>query len=382
MDTLEQQLNTFLEKRKANETFRTLYTDKHLIDFSSNDYLGLAHSAWIKQQIDFELKTNFLFHKTGATGSRLLSGNSALYEEIESSLADFHHAESALLFNSGYNANLGLIATVARKNDLIIYDELSHASILQAIKIADAESLKFLHNDIQNLKDLLEKNHTKYNHIFIVTESVFSMDGDIAPLQEMVGLCKIFHTNMIVDEAHATGIFGKNGSGICNELNIERDCFARVYTFGKAMGAHGAVVVGSKILKDYLINFSKPFIYSTALSLYDLLHIKYSYQFIQKFNYSVKQLKSNIEYFKEKISIQSLTSNIIGKGPVFALLVEGSENCRSKAKYIQEKGFDIKPIVYPTVTKGKERLRIIVHSFNTIKEIDSLIGQFEDVEMC
>lgn len=373
MSTIETQLKVYLEKRKENQTFRTLYTNSNLIDFSSNDYLGLANSAWVKQEIYKDLATNYRYAKSGATGSRLLSGNSELYEELEKQLADFHHAESALLFNSGYNANLGLIATVARKNDLILFDELAHASILQALKISEATNQKFTHNDLIHLQELLETNQNKYNQIFIITESLFSMDGDFAPLKDLALLSDKFNANLIIDEAHATGIYGKNGAGKCIELGIEKLCFARVYTFGKAIGAHGAVVVGSELLKNYLINFSKPFIYSTALSLYDLLHIKHNYLFIQQFNFASNNLHNNIKYFKENISVHQNIPKIIGEGPIFAYIIEHSEICRAKAKQLQSKGLDIKPIVYPTVAKGKERLRIIIHSFNTKEQIDRLI---------
>jgi 8-amino-7-oxononanoate synthase len=377
-------LHTYLEKRKIEQTFRMLYSENNLIDFSSNDYLGLAKAAWIKQQINNDLHQNYTCHKTGATGSRLLSGNSVLYEMLEKDLAQFHHAEAALLFNSGYNANVGLIATVARKNDLIIYDELAHASILQAVKLSDAAGIKFWHNDTEHLEKLLQENKNKYRHIFIVTESVFSMDGDIAPLQTIAAISRRHHAALIVDEAHATGIYGEKGAGICNELGIEQACFARVYTFGKALGAHGAAVAGSRLLKDYLINFSKPFIYSTALSLYDLLLIKQSYKFIQQFDYPLNKLKNNIIYFKKQLSGYYSDKKIIGAGPIFALITENSDTCRKAAKHLQNTGFDIKPIVYPTVPQGKERLRIIIHSFNTLQEIrllaNSIIPLLKNLE--
>lgn len=372
MNEIEQRLQYFLNLRKENHTLRSLYIDRHLIDFSSNDYLGLAHSAWIKQQIQTAIETDYQFHKIGATGSRLLSGNSKLYEDLEKYLAKIHHADAALIFNSGYSANLGVIATVCRKNDLIIYDELCHASILQACKLSLAEKLNFVHNDIQSLEAILKANDTKYEHIFIISESVFSMDGDFAPLKTFVKIAQQYNANLIVDEAHATGIFGKNGAGYCSELGIENDCFARIYTFGKAMGTHGAVVVGSVALKDYLINFAKSFIYSTALNLYDLLSIKYSYEFISQFKYPHQQLIENINYFKSEVAKQT-SLKLIGEGPIFALIIEGSEQCKAKAKVLQQNGLDIKAIVYPTVPKGKERLRIILHSFNTKNDINLLI---------
>lgn len=363
---LENRLEFYLHERKNNHIYRQLHSTNHLIDFTSNDYLGIAKSAWIKQQVNIEFNTHYKYHKIGATGSRLLSGNCALYEQLEDTIAQHHHAESALIFNSGYNANVGLISTVIRKDDLIFYDELVHASIHQGIKLSGATAVSFKHNDIDDLESkLISCNHEAIK--FIITESLFSMDGDIAPLLDISNISKKYNCNFIIDEAHATGIFGEKGSGLCNQFGIEKDCFARVYTYGKAMGTHGASVVGSLLLKNYLINYAKPFIYSTALNIYDLLTIQFAYQYISLFDYQKNKLFNNINYFNS-----ILNANNKSQSPIFSFAIDGADACRNKAKELYKNGIDAKAIVYPTVPKGKERLRIIVHSYNTFDELNQL----------
>lgn len=363
---LEQRLENYLSERKSNQTYRQLYPANNLIDFTSNDYLGIAKSAWVKQQIQNELKLNYQYHPIGATGSRLLNGNNELYVQLEAMLASFHHAEAALMFNSGYNANVGLIGTIARKNDIIFYDELVHASIHQGIKMSEATAIPFKHNDIDDVQKKIKAYQTD-NTQFIITESLFSMDGDIAPLADFAAISKQYNAQLIVDEAHATGIFGKKGSGLCHQLDIENECFARVYTFGKAMGTHGAVVVGSTLLKNYLINYSKPFIYSTALNLYDLLSIKVAYQYIASFSFARNRLFNNISYFN---SLFNLDSKV--EGPIFYKLFRNATDTKAMAKKLYECGIDAKAITYPTVAKGKERIRIVMHSYNTTDELNLL----------
>src|SRR4051812_34169388 len=199
-------LEEILIKRKDESRFRSLSTNK-LIDFSSNDYLGLARSGVLKEAINKELK-KFPDYTNGSTGSRLLSGNSAYAEELEQWIADFHYAEAGLIFNSGYDANLGLFSCIAQRNDTILYDQLSHASIIDGIRLSFAASRAFQHND---LIDLEEKLKTAKGNIFVVVESIYSMDGDFAPLKELIELVEKYKAVIIVDEAHATGVFGKQG---------------------------------------------------------------------------------------------------------------------------------------------------------------------------
>lgn len=375
----EDNIHEYLHQRKEKGLFRQLSVNQNSIDFSSNDYLGLSRSAYIQQQVEEEYK-HFRHLKSGATGSRLLNGNSDLHEELETLLAKHHHAEAALLFNSGFDANVGLISTIASLQDVIYFDELVHASIHQGMRLSKAELVPFKHNNYTDLEAKL-CSKTEQRNGFIITESIFSMEGDKADLKQLADLANAFNVELIVDEAHATGIFGSNGSGLCNESKIEEACFARVYTFGKAIGSHGAVVVGKPWLKDYLINFSKNFIYTTALTAHNLLSVKHSYFYIQ---YNINQLV-NLDiinqYFKNRIKTELTGLDVRGEGPIWGIVIPGNEQCREIAAYLQRNGLDVRAILSPTVPVGQERLRIILHSYNTKAEIDLLISLLLDYKL-
>ncbi|HSZ87093.1 MAG TPA: aminotransferase class I/II-fold pyridoxal phosphate-dependent enzyme, partial [Puia sp.] len=265
-DMNEEFLNKKLAERKDLNAYRQLQLPKNKIDFFSNDYLGIS-KAKLLSAVDGQLST-------GSTGSRLLSGNYPLIEETEKMIATFHDAESGLIFNSGYDANVGLVSCIAQRGDTILYDHLSHASIRDGMRLSFAQSFSFVHNDTE---DLEKKLKAAQGNIFVVTESVFSMDGDIAPLKIISELCEKYNANLIVDEAHATGVVGEKGEGLVQQLNLQEKCFARMHTFGKALGCHGAVILGSETLKNYLINFSRAFIYTTSLPEISVEAIKNSY---------------------------------------------------------------------------------------------------------
>ncbi len=373
---VENRIKQYLEQRSKLGLLRKLSVVTDKIDFSSNDYLGLSRSAFLRQQIEAEYKQ---YHKqpAGATGSRLLNGNFELHEAVEQLLATHFHAESATLFNSGFDANVGLISTVARPGDYIFYDELMHASVHQGMTLSGAILVAFKHNDLEDLERKLNPIDTSINS-FIITESVFSMEGDKSDLRQMADLASKYNANLIVDEAHATGIFGSLGSGLCNELNIENKCFARVYTFGKAMGGHGAVVVGAAWLKTYLINFSKNFIYTTAMDTHTLLSVKHSIFHAQLFINQRNKLFYLIQYFTEEIRASALVYRVYGNGPIFGIIVPGNNFCREFSVFLQQNGLDVRPILSPTVPIGAERLRIIIHSYNTKEQIDLLISLLVD----
>ncbi|MEZ5008916.1 MAG: pyridoxal phosphate-dependent aminotransferase family protein [Chitinophagales bacterium] len=373
----EERIKKILEARKVKQEYRQLSHHSYPIDFTSNDYLGLSRSAWIKNKVAESCQNNDV--KNGSTGSRLLSGNSKFMEALEAKIADFHHAESALIFNSGFDANLGLISTICRgENDVIIYDELVHASIRQGMKLSGVICIPFKHNNVSDLEAKLDQN--SFANCFVIVESIYSMDGDKALLKEIANLKEKYPYELIVDEAHALGIFGNQGRGLCNEAKIEADCLARVYTFGKAMGSHGAAIVGSKLLTEYLVNFCKPFIYSTAPSDHNLWSVEHSYNFILSDDIQVVRLFKLINYFKLVFQAQK-SIKIIGEGPIFGLQIGNPERTRAVAKILNEHGFDIRPIVYPTVARGSERLRICLHSYNTESEIDLLSEVLRDMKL-
>jgi len=375
MDSLPNKLENKLAYRKANNSLRSLGTPSNLIDFSSNDYLGLSASETVFNRASQILK-EYKLEKNGATGSRLLSGNSTLYEVTEIFIANFHHAPAALIFNSGYDANIGFFSSVPQRGDFIFYDELCHASIRDGIAMSHAKSHKFKHNDFSDLqKKFLAVNRNQQGaEIYVVTESVFSMDGDTPNLKELVDFCTANTIHLIVDEAHAVGIFGQKGEGIVRELGLEDSVFARIVTFGKGMGCHGAAILGGEELKGYLINFARSFIYSTALAPHSIATLKAAYEFISEENNQINSLKNNIAILQKNIERVGLTPRfILSHSAIHSCIIPGNIHVKAASEKLKEKGFDVKPILSPTVMKGQERLRICLHSFNTEEEIDALV---------
>jgi len=369
---LPKKLHKKLENRKTSNSFRQLGEPNNLIDFSSNDYLGFSKSESIfKRTHDYLIDNNSI--QNGSTGSRLLSGNNTLYSSVETQICNYHQSEAALVFNSGYNANLGLLSCVPQRGDLIIYDELCHASIRDGIQMSNAKGYKFKHNDLEDLASHLERSRelSSDNDIYVITESVFSMDGDTPDLNRLIQLSESYNVHLIIDEAHAIGVFGQ---GL-----VSGSIFARVITFGKALGCHGAAILGSKDLIDYLINFSRPFIYTTALSPHELATIKSAYEALEN-SKNVEELHQNILFFNKEIERLKLSDAFIkSTSAIHCCIISGNDKVKQLSLQLKDKGFDVKPILSPTVPKEKERLRLCLHSYNSqeeISEVLSLIATF------
>ena len=285
-------------------------------------------------------------------------------------------AESALIFNSGYDANLGFFSAVPQKGDIIFYDELSHASIRDGIRMSLAKSYKFTHNSLEDLESKLRKFDTASNDIqaYIVTESVFSMDGDIPDLEGIARLGSDYNALLIIDEAHATGVFGENGVGLVQQLGIEENVFARIQTFGKAIGSHGAAILGSDQLRNYLINFARSFIYTTALPPHTLATLIAVYENLQLDVENITKLRENINFFKAELDRNALAKRFINSdSAIQSCIVPGNERVKSIASQLQENGFVVKPILSPTVPLGQERLRFCLHAYNSKQEISEVL---------
>ncbi|KIC02280.1 8-amino-7-oxononanoate synthase [Flavobacterium sp. JRM] len=372
--------------RKQNKALRQLPYTSASIDFTSNDYIGFSNSAAIFNKThQYLLDTNCT--KNGATGSRLISGNHSLYKITETFIAQFHESESALIFNSGYDANVGFFSAVPQRNDVILYDELSHASIRDGILMSNAKSYKFNHNDFEDLERLILKHQntdipsgdkekkTVLNTIYIVTESVFSMDGDCPNLEELVVLSEKYNCYLVIDEAHALGVFGEKGEGLVQFLGLHNRVFARVMTFGKGLGSHGAAVLGSEELKEYLVNFARSFIYTTGLSPHSVATIFIAYQQLEIEKETIEKLRQNIVYFNQQKKLLGLQSMFVrSKSAIQSAIIPGNENVKEVAKKMLDKGFDVKAIVSPTVPEGQERLRFCIHSYNTQEEIIEVLN--------
>lgn len=368
---LPKKLQQKLEGRKVNNALRKLGAHNHVIDFSSNDYLGFSKSKTIFNNThEFLVGHNML--QNGATGSRLLSGNHPLYQVVENIISDFHNSETALIFNSGYDANIGFFSCVPQRGDVIFYDEYIHASIRDGISLSHAKSYKFKHNDLDALNEMLERFQHK-GATYIVTESVFSMDGDSPDLIKLVRLNKQHQAFLVIDEAHAIGVFGKRGEGLIQNLHLENDIFARLVTYGKALGCHGAAILGSENLKQYLINFARSFIYTTALPPHSLATTHSAYQELINTK-NKEQLHHNIQNFKSELIKNKLIDYFIkSDSAIHCCTISGNDNVKSIAQELYKNGFDVKPILSPTVPKNQERLRFCLHSYNSSEEITRIL---------
>lgn len=358
---LNESLETILNKRREDGSIRYLRVAREgMMDFGSNDYLGLAGVPEISKNIDG-------FVDNGATGSRLLSGNKTYHENLENYLADYFGSEATLLFNSGYLANLGVLSSVPQKGDTVLFDDLSHMCIKEGVRLSRANYYNFRHNDLENLEGKMKRST---GNLFVVVESVYSMDGDQAPLVELADLCEKYGAHLIVDEAHTTGLYGETGNGLCCDLGIAEKVFARIYTFGKAIGAHGAAVAGSRLLVEFLINYSRHFIYTTALNYHSIKLIENAVKYRSEHPELLGQLEDNIALFRKLISpdIRKLKS----EHPIQGVVVPGFERVLTMGAHLYAKGFDLRPIVSPTVPLNEERIRICLHSFNTKEEITQL----------
>jgi 8-amino-7-oxononanoate synthase len=364
-------LSDKLETRKLNKSLRILPLPNDLIDFASNDYIGFSKSEAIFNAthqflLDRNIKSN------GATGSRLISGNHSLYTETENYIAQFHQSESALLFNSGYDANVGFFSSVPQKGDLILYDELCHASIRDGIQLSNAKSYKFKHNDFEDLELLIQRNPNTL--IYIVTESVFSMDGDCPNIEELVAVSEKLNCYLVVDEAHALGVFGEKGEGLIQHLYLQEKIFARIMTFGKGLGCHGAVVLGSNELKSYLVNFARSFIYTTGLSPHSVATILIGYHHLENDKNTLEALRDNIVFFNQVKKMLYLSPLFIrSKSAIQSVIIPGNEKVKNIASSLQPKGFEVKAILSPTVPEGQERLRFCLHSYNSKEEMTKVL---------
>jgi 8-amino-7-oxononanoate synthase len=362
-------INTFisesLQQRIKNHSLRTLKPENSLIDFCSNDYLGFSQSKEVKALFENELK-NYSDYHIGSGGSRLLSGNHSFTESLEHKVAIFHDAESALIYNSGFDANIGLFASLPQRGDTIISDEFIHASIIDGIRLSNASRYVFRHNDLSSLEQKLKQAKGK---IFIVVESVYSMDGDEAPLEEIAKLAKQYNAALIVDEAHAVGIFGESGRGLVHELGLCEEVFARIITFGKALGTHGAAILGSSQLRSYLINFSRAFIYTTAAPFLNHLAIQCAYLYLKSRDHQ-SDIHQRIKLFQQ--SIKSETKLLYSRSAIQIIVIPGNDKAREAARLIQQGGFDVRAILSPSVAEGSERLRICLHNHNSMTEIKNL----------
>lgn len=362
------------EHRRTTDGARVLRRDISGVDLSSNDYLGIAKKL-AGQDTLARAAQSLCSEKLGATGSRLITGNTKAHEELEEFLAGYHGGESALLFGSGYEANLGVLSAVAARTDTIIYDELIHASMRDGIRLSPARSYAFRHNDVA---DLREKIRSARGECFIAVESLYSMDGDCAPLIQLSDVAEESGAHLIVDEAHATGVYGPMGAGYLAEAGLGERVLARVYTFGKAVGYRGACVVGSPVLRDHLINSSRSFMYTTAPDLLSVRLIREAYEILAKSDGERQDLQTLIEGVRQLQHSFPDLSFLPSKSAIQGVLVSGNAAALTAERALVDAGFVARAIRSPTVPIGMERIRICLHSFNSIEELSAAFTVMRD----
>jgi 8-amino-7-oxononanoate synthase len=346
---------------RKRESGRVLVDNRWLIDLSSNDYLGLSDHFKLKEAAKEAAER----YGTSSSASRLLSGNLTIHQELEVKVAEFAKRESALLFSSGYLANIGTIPTLCGKEDAIFADRLSHASIIDGSILSGARLFRFSHNDPEHLELLLKKHRANFKEALIVTESVFSMEGDIAPLKELCELKERFSCILMVDEAHSFGVFG-NGTGLCEGLGVD----IIMATFGKALGGAGAFIACSQVLKEYLINRARTFIYSTALPPSVVAVNIVGLEIVKEEPERRKILLCNAEKIRSELKKRGFS--VRGKSQIIPMVFSSEEETIKEAERLQKKGLWVLPIRPPTVPKGECRIRLSL-SFSHTNMLDRIV---------
>lgn len=361
MPGIEHVLQQKLATRSEAGLLRKLRVVPGGIDFYSNDYLGIARSGLLSAQLAGEVQRcpGLL---SGSTGSRLVSGNSPLAGQVEHVIAQTHQTQAALLFASGYNANLALFSCLPQRGDTIIADERVHRSVHDGCALSFAKKWKFAHNDVSSLQARLARAG---GQVFVAIESLYSMNGDFAPLQAIVEVCRKYGAALLVDEAHAFGVFGQ---GLVVTNGWQREVLATVVTYGKAMGLQGAAVLCSDTIKQYLVNFAAPFIYSTASPDIQWKSIQAGYHYLQTHTQLLVQLQQNIQLFRQQVK-QTISHE---GSPVQAVLLPRHRSWHEIEQALRAANINAFLAKSPTVSPGAECIRVCLHSFNSAAEIQCL----------
>ena len=378
MDAFKQQL----EQLSAKNQYRSIpdlvhqgryimRENRKMLNMSSNDYLGLASNENLRQSFLQQYADNF--PSFTSSSSRLLTGNFPIYTDLEQLIAQRFQRESALLFNSGYHANLGILPALTTTKSLILADKLVHASMIDGIRLSQCEFFRYRHNDYEHLKSLLEKNAGKFDRTFIVTESVFSMDGDVADLNYLAQLKTQFpNTYLYVDEAHAIGVYGKNGLGIAEQANVIADIDLLVGTFGKALASMGAYVVCDQILKECLINQMRPLIFSTALPPFNVAWTHFIFERLPQFSKERTHLEQLSAFLRQEV--EHRTQIMPSQTCIVPYILGKNDATLAKAKDLQEQGYYCLPIRPPTVPKDTSRIRLSLTADMTMDEVKQFVA--------
>ena len=366
-DSLLAGLQAGLRELESRSQRRTL-VEISGVNLCSNDYLGLADNPTLKQTV---IEVVMTAARIGGTGSRLLSGHAAVWNELEEEFAAFAHSEAALYFGSGYAANIGLLTSLADKTDVIFSDTLNHASIIDGIRLSGARKIIYSHRDLNVLESSLKENQSKPGRKLIVTETVFSMDGDVVPLDAIVGLGEKYGACVIVDEAHATAVHGPDGRGIASQFLADGRILAAMHTCGKALASAGAFVCGTTVLREHLINHARTFILSTAMPPYMAEQIRGALRLAAGMNTERAELLSRSQDFAK--SLQRDGWETLGTTTQIVPAVIGANDAAvAAAEFLQRSGFAVRAIRPPTVPPGTARIRFSVSHKITATELEKL----------
>ena len=363
-----------LRERGKAGLLRTLETARGGIDFCSNDYLGLARDRRLRGRIAAVAAESA--PPQGATGSRLISGNHPEIEALEAQLSGFYASEAALVFSSGFAANLGLLASLGGVVQTLVCDRLLHASAIDGGRLSGAKRVIFAHNDMRDLKARLGELPTAETAA-VAVDTVYSMDGDFAPLEEIAVLAEEQDAAVVVDEAHANGVLGPAGRGGVVAAGLQDRVLARVVTFGKALGLQGGAVLCSQDLRDYLVNFARSFVFSTGVSPLWAASVRTVYDMLPDLNAEREQLLANVSHFRGRVA-ESAQPWLPSESWIQCLRVPGARRITQVGGVLRSRGLAALPIRAPTVPEGEERIRVCLHAHNTREEIDLLFSAVDE----
>lgn len=368
---MQENYSEILDHLKANSHFRNIknfdakdekyifYNGQKLVNLSSNNYLGFADNKKITKEFLNKVGDKYSF---GSASARLLTGTLPVYKELEDLISQLFRKEKTLLFNSGYHANVGINSCIVGKGDVIFSDKLNHASIIDGMRLSEGKFFRFPHKNMEALEKLLTRERKNFNNAIIVSESVFSMDGDIADIEKLVELKEKFNCILVLDEAHAFGVFGQNGLGVTEKLGITDKVDLIVGTFGKAIGSMGAFATGSQTLVDYLTNKARSFIFSTALPP---INIAFSKWIIEN------KLPQTLEKRQRMLSIGQKAGS---ESHIIPVIIGGNKETVDTCEILFHNGFFTLPIRPPTVPEGTSRLRLSLTTDITEKELFDAIS--------
>ncbi len=359
-----------LAEREQAGLMRRMPPPPQGVDFCSNDYLGLSRDPRLRERVAEISARRAPPH--GATGSRLISGNHPQLEALERRLAEFYRAEAALVFSSGFAANMGLLASLGGVANKLFCDRLLHASAIDGCRLSGAERIIFAHNDMGGLERGLDRLKRDEAGV-VVVESLYSMDGDFAPLARIVALAHSRGAGVVVDEAHANGVMGPEGRGAVAAAELEDSVLARIVTFGKALGLSGGAVLCSAALRDYLVNFARPFVFSTGPSPLWALWARAALELLPELDDLRAGLRANVACFRRRAA-ESPWNWLPSESWIQCLVVPGTVEVRRVGETLQQRGLAALPIRAPTVPSGQERIRVCLHAHNTPEEIDRLFA--------